>query len=646
MSTKKATKRALLTSILAICLCLVMLVGSTFAWFTDTASTGVNKIQSGTLDVVLEMYDTAQSKWVSAEGKTLDFVKAVAGEEILWEPGCRYELPALRVRNNGNLALKYKIAITGIKGDAELNNVIDWTVTTGTGTYDLNTEHYLAAKTSNDAPADEFVIKGVMQESAGNTYMNKTIDGISITVYATQNTVENDSYGPDYDADAVYPVLAPVINETVAEAVAAEESVTVIKEGATEASTATLKTTGTLEKTIKTTASTPDSVTFDISYNYTETENGTSTTYAVTKFSTPRTTTKTISAGLKNVAVTRSHGTETTALTKVDSKDALIDGTFFYDAATGELAICSSKYSTFKITYESDFVAAVNGQGYNTLLDAVAAANNGGTVVLCKSEALALNNTEPMTISNVTFKSASGVVINGMKLIATRTKNMVTLENVKFEGITFTDRVVLGQDIVSYGLSKCSNITFNNCKFDLTNSQVAAASRYAIKCSTNSNTDDNFAYANGLTVTNCEFTNVARGIYFYMARNATVKNCTFTNCSSFAVHFVNFVGQLDMVGNAINQAKSVLNIGTIANNFATADIKSDVTIKDNAATGLTCDNGEAFMATYDNARASGKSTYTITGNTVEYSENYDEPLCGFRIKTTYGPSVAEFIENK
>ena len=43
---KKTTKRSLLASVLALALCVIMLVGTTFAWFTDTASTGVNKIVS------------------------------------------------------------------------------------------------------------------------------------------------------------------------------------------------------------------------------------------------------------------------------------------------------------------------------------------------------------------------------------------------------------------------------------------------------------------------------------------------------------------------------------------------------------------------------------------------------------------------
>ena len=200
MTNRKSTKRALLGSVMAMVLCLAMLVGATFAWFTDTASTGVNKIQAGNLDVVLEMQN-ADGKWVSAEGKTLDFVKAAdaKGEAILWEPGCTYELPALRIRNNGNLALKYKVAITGINGSAKLNTVIDWTI----GDVAMGAEQHLAAGESN-----AFTIKGHMKESAGNEYMNESIDGIAITVVATQDTVESDSFDKDYDADAEYPVVA------------------------------------------------------------------------------------------------------------------------------------------------------------------------------------------------------------------------------------------------------------------------------------------------------------------------------------------------------------------------------------------------------------------------------------------------------
>ena len=200
MTNRKSTKRALLGSVMAMVLCLAMLVGATFAWFTDTASTGVNKIQAGNLDVALEMKDAA-GQWVSAEGKTLDFVKAADAkdEAILWEPGCTYTLPELRVVNNGNLALKYKVTITGINGSAKLNEAIEWTI----GDVAMGAEQHLAAGESN-----AFTIKGHMKESAGNDYMNESIDGIAITVVATQDTVESDSFDKDYDADAEYPVVA------------------------------------------------------------------------------------------------------------------------------------------------------------------------------------------------------------------------------------------------------------------------------------------------------------------------------------------------------------------------------------------------------------------------------------------------------
>ena len=199
MTSSKSTKRALISSTLAILMCVAMLIGTTFAWFTDTASTAVNKIQSGTLDVALEM-QKPDGSWENAEGKTLEFKKATnapADEKVLWEPGCTYELPKLRVVNNGNLALKYKIQITGIQGDAKLNEVIDWTI--NDAAINLTEVNLLAGQTGT-----AFTIKGHMKESAGNEYQGKTIDGIGITVVATQLNSEYDSFDNTYDTNATY----------------------------------------------------------------------------------------------------------------------------------------------------------------------------------------------------------------------------------------------------------------------------------------------------------------------------------------------------------------------------------------------------------------------------------------------------------
>ena len=148
----------------------------------------------------------ANGSWVPAEGKTIDFVKASGheNEAILWEPGCTYELPVLRVVNKGNLALKYKIKINGIQGDEKLNEVINWTISDVA----LDTDHSLAA----GATSEDLTIKGHMQESAGNEYQGLSIDGISITVYATQASVESDSFGPEYDQNAAYTISAKDAN--------------------------------------------------------------------------------------------------------------------------------------------------------------------------------------------------------------------------------------------------------------------------------------------------------------------------------------------------------------------------------------------------------------------------------------------------
>ena len=203
--TSKSTKRALIFSTLAILMCAAMLIGTTFAWFTDTASTAVNKIQAGNLNIELQMKDD-NGNWVNAEGKILPFLVEgkipAEGTQILWEPGCTYTLPELRIVNNGNLALKYKVVVSGIQGSAKLNKVIDWTIKLDDADFIMGSEHSLAAKNNDTVNFDIFTISGTMDKNAGNEYQNESIDGISINVYATQDTVENDSFGNQYDKDA------------------------------------------------------------------------------------------------------------------------------------------------------------------------------------------------------------------------------------------------------------------------------------------------------------------------------------------------------------------------------------------------------------------------------------------------------------
>ena len=206
---KSTTKMSLVASIAALVLCCAMLIGTTFAWFTDTASTAVNSIQAGKLDIALEM--KVNDGWVNAEGKTLSWVKATGGEDeaVLWEPGCTYRLPELRIVNNGNLALKYKIRISGIVGDAELLEVISFTYGDG---IDIDAEVSLAPQQATEG----FIIEGHMSESAGNEYQGLSIAGIAITVVATQDTVEHDSHDNQYDKNAEYAIPVATADELTA----------------------------------------------------------------------------------------------------------------------------------------------------------------------------------------------------------------------------------------------------------------------------------------------------------------------------------------------------------------------------------------------------------------------------------------------
>ena len=205
MTNRKSTKRALLGSVMAMVLCLAMLVGATFAWFTDTASTGVNKIQAGNLDIEIQDKDgkpVTNLNWVAADGR--------AQEAILWEPGCTYELTPFQIVNKGNLALKYKIVVTGLEGDSGLLKVITFTYKTADGaTFDIHQEGHLTAKGTDKASTGLITLTGKMDTTAGNDYMGKELKNITITVTATQDTVESDSFNNRYDNAAEYPEKVP-----------------------------------------------------------------------------------------------------------------------------------------------------------------------------------------------------------------------------------------------------------------------------------------------------------------------------------------------------------------------------------------------------------------------------------------------------
>ena len=249
MTNSKSTKRALISSTLAILMCVAMLIGTTFAWFTDTASTAVNKIQSGNLDIAVEYRTSSEGDW-----KTLDNATDLFGAEgTLFEPG-HTRVVELKIKNAGNLALKYKIGMNvvsetaGINKDGnsyKLSNYLKVATTailacnTGNPTTDAtaawfdtavfkknfslwknnqNFGNFELEKTDNGTvnqllPGGEVILgmKVYMPETVGNEANAISSDkaasiNFGLNVVATQHTYENDSFGNTYDENADYTI--------------------------------------------------------------------------------------------------------------------------------------------------------------------------------------------------------------------------------------------------------------------------------------------------------------------------------------------------------------------------------------------------------------------------------------------------------
>ena len=220
MTNTKSTKRALLVSVMAMVICFTMLLGTTFAWFTDsTASTG-NKIVAGTLDVELWMHNGTDYEDISGTTESIFGEGSIAKNnnlETLWEPG-KTQVAYLAVKNVGSLDLKWKLDLNVSNITENLNEVVSYKivpmaaeyngsngVTSWTGGTVLAATQ-TAIETNNLSEHDIYYFALVlhMDEDAGNTYQggNFTLD---VNVYATQTNTEADQFGTDYDKDATYP---------------------------------------------------------------------------------------------------------------------------------------------------------------------------------------------------------------------------------------------------------------------------------------------------------------------------------------------------------------------------------------------------------------------------------------------------------
>ena len=226
---KRSTKSAMLSAVMALVICFTALVGTTFAWFTDSVTSANNIITAGNLDIELEYWDGDSWETVEGEDEILD-------PDALWEPGYT-AVVYLRVRKLGTLDLKYQLGVnivtetagTNVAGDEFLlSDYIYFDVFDDVNGEDENSAFAdraaaMANTTETTLISDGFNRAGsMMADSAPKylamvVYMPTTVGNVAnhngtdkpeielgITMLATQLASEQDSFGSDYDEDAVH----------------------------------------------------------------------------------------------------------------------------------------------------------------------------------------------------------------------------------------------------------------------------------------------------------------------------------------------------------------------------------------------------------------------------------------------------------
>ena len=243
MTTKYSTKKALISSIFALIMCFSMLLGTTFAWFTDSVTSANNIIASGNLDVALHWADGTKTVPAKGSADWTDASKTAIFDYELWEPGY-VQVRHVKISNEGTLALKYQVQIVANGEVSDLADVIDVyyvdpavqvadraalanTPKLGTLTEVLENLGDTGNGTLEAGEADTITIALKMQEDADNKYQNLSIGSdFSVIVLATQLASEDDSFDNQYDKDAKYPWVDSVTIDMDTATVASGATVT------------------------------------------------------------------------------------------------------------------------------------------------------------------------------------------------------------------------------------------------------------------------------------------------------------------------------------------------------------------------------------------------------------------------------------
>ena len=216
--TNKTTKSALLTSSISLLLCFAMLLGTTFAWFTDSATSKGNKIVAGNLDVELLMHDGTGYKNISNSTSPIFGEGSIAqnnNAQTLWEPG-KTQVAYLAIENAGNLDLKYTVGLNVENKKNDLYKVMKYAIVpdakpdsapvtawTSGNSVVVGTQSVSGEVTLKKGETHYFALAVHMDEDANNDYQNGQVN-FDLTVLAAQINSESDSFGTSYDMYAEY----------------------------------------------------------------------------------------------------------------------------------------------------------------------------------------------------------------------------------------------------------------------------------------------------------------------------------------------------------------------------------------------------------------------------------------------------------
>lgn len=220
MVKQKTIQKMLVTSVLSLILYVSMFIGTTFAWFSDTAVSANNKIVAGSLQIQLSMYDGESYVDIGNRNTPIFGVGSVARNDnssTLWEPG-KTQVAYLAIKNNGNLALKYNVDLEvtnpengknlyevmkySVTTDAEENSVGEWNATDGIAV-PVTKQTVYEGFTLTPGQTKYFALSVHMDENADDKYQDGEIQ-FNLNVFATQAASEEDSFDKNYDADAIY----------------------------------------------------------------------------------------------------------------------------------------------------------------------------------------------------------------------------------------------------------------------------------------------------------------------------------------------------------------------------------------------------------------------------------------------------------